>query len=38
MKSIFSLFVILLYAFAFIVLTDDYGSIPYFEGGVGYSQ
>ena len=38
MKSIFSLFVILLFAFAFIVLTDDYGSIPYFEGGVGYSQ
>lgn len=25
-------------AFAFMVLTDDYGSIPYFEGGVGYSQ
>jgi hypothetical protein len=21
-----------------MVLTDDYGSIPYFEGGVGYSQ
>lgn len=25
-------------AFAFMVLTDDYGSIPYFEGGIGYSQ
>ncbi|MBN3582946.1 SusD/RagB family nutrient-binding outer membrane lipoprotein [Algoriphagus aestuarii] len=25
-------------AFAFMVLTDDYGSIPYFEGGQGYSQ
>ncbi len=25
-------------AFAFMVLTDDYGSIPYFEGGLGYSQ
>ncbi|REG83114.1 SusD/RagB family nutrient-binding outer membrane lipoprotein [Algoriphagus antarcticus] len=25
-------------AFAFMVLTDEYGSIPYFEGGVGYSQ
>ncbi|MEB2776009.1 SusD/RagB family nutrient-binding outer membrane lipoprotein [Algoriphagus sp. D3-2-R+10] len=25
-------------AFAFMVLTDDYGSIPYFEGGEGYSQ
>ncbi len=25
-------------AFAFMVLTDDYGSIPYFEGGKGYSE
>lgn len=25
-------------AFAFMILTDDYGSIPYFEGGQGYSQ
>lgn len=25
-------------AFAFMILTDEYGSIPYFEGGVGYSQ
>ncbi|WP_057938715.1 SusD/RagB family nutrient-binding outer membrane lipoprotein [Algoriphagus resistens] len=25
-------------AFAFMVLTDDYGSIPYFEGGKGYSD
>lgn len=25
-------------AFAFMILTDEYGSIPYFEGGVGYSE
>ncbi|UZD22621.1 SusD/RagB family nutrient-binding outer membrane lipoprotein [Algoriphagus halophytocola] len=25
-------------AFAFMVLTDEYGSIPYFEGGKGYSD
>lgn len=25
-------------AFAFMVLTDDYGSIPYFQGGKGYSD
>jgi hypothetical protein len=25
-------------AFAFMILTDEYGNIPYFEGGAGYSD
>ena len=25
-------------AFAFMVLTDDYGNIPYFQGGKGYAE